>query len=141
MSDLFRRRLKAEAIRLRGGTYACCDLRGHRIGYYGDLHELIPRSMVNKQLEAARKLIFSVELTAYLSPDAHRTFHDCAPTLQDKDRMFQSIYRVLANQEGTLANAHRRVERTLADLQDLLKVPIPIILPLPEDYDGEFANL
>lgn len=124
-----RRKQKAQAVRMRGGRFAKCDLSGVIIGYRGDLHEIIPRSMVQKS-SSARELIYDPTVTAYLSPQAHRNFHDRETTLEQRDKLFRAVYRVLANHYGiTLVEARDIVWITMSKIEAALTTPIPVKLP------------
>jgi hypothetical protein len=123
MDDNYRHIQKWQAAVDRGGNRAICDLTGEVIGWTGHYHEMIQRSWVYKGA-AARLSIYQKELCAYLSPKAHAWFHDCSPTQEQRDRLWQRLYELYG---------YERVKVALARVQSELKLSLAIILPEPEN--------
>lgn len=127
-----RRQYKWEAIVLRGGLEARCDLTGKIIGQGGDYHEMIPRA-VTVANEGARLVSYRPELCAYLSQEAHGAFHRNEPTREQWDLMWQGIYRVFAVQEGSITAARARVQTVYDELVSKMQTRISYTLPEVND--------
>jgi hypothetical protein len=115
-----RRYAKWDAIKRRGGARrATCDMTGEVIGQSGDFHELIPRAWTVKN-PRARSLSYRPEVCAYLSQKAHRRFHDREPSRDQRDKMFQVLFRLYG---------YDQVKAVFDAIQDAMMTALPIALP------------
>jgi len=128
-----RRLYKWQAIQLRGGpNYATCDITGKRIGATGDLHEIILRSLTVSN-DDARLLSYRPELTAYLSQDAHRAFHDKAPTEEQRNAMFFRLYQLHGIHNGGVIGGYEIVKKAFNEVQCVLGIKLNFDIPKPKD--------
>ncbi len=128
MSDKKYLTLKWQAVILRGGDMATCDINSTRIGLNGDLHHILGRFTTGSE---SFYLASSPYLTAYLSQAAHRKYHDQDPSEAVKNAMFQRLYQLHAVQLGTIEAAHEAVMEAYNALSNTLRTPIAYVPPQP----------